>query len=86
MFSINNHFQKSRFISVVFKIVLFYKPQDVVVMKSSWCEDHASWYQQTVKMVIISETVEKVKYLGTLLPGTPYGRKIEKWNIRVANA
>ncbi|MBW2176397.1 MAG: hypothetical protein JRH03_05485 [Deltaproteobacteria bacterium] len=33
-----------RFISEVFKIVLFYKPQDVVVMTSSWCEDHASWF------------------------------------------
>jgi hypothetical protein len=39
-----------------------------------------------IRVVIISETVEKVKYLGTLLPGTPYGRKIEKWNIRVVNA
>ena len=30
------------------------QPQDVVVMKFTWCEDHGSWYHQTVKMVIIS--------------------------------
>ena len=49
-----SQFSVWRLISEVFRIALFYQPQDVVVMKFSWCEDHGWWYHQTVKMVIIS--------------------------------
>jgi len=49
-----SQFSVWRFISEVFRISLIHQPQDVVVMKLSWCEDHGSRYHQTVKMVIIS--------------------------------